>query len=217
MFGASLLEIYELLYARFGPQGWWPGNSRFEILLGAILTQNTNWGNVEKALANLTAAGCMDPRSLYEMEVGELAELIRPAGYYNVKAKRVKNFLGWLFENFDGDLDSPARMSTAALRVELLGIKGIGYETTDSILLYAFEKITFVVDAYTARIAVRHGLIDSEVGYEELKSLFEDNLAADRELFNEYHALLVRLGKEFCRKTPQCAGCPLEHLPHDVE
>ncbi len=217
MTSEKLVEIYELLFSRFGEQGWWPGDGRFEVIVGAILTQNTNWGNVEKAIVNLKAAGVLDAEKLYRLEVGRLAELIRPAGYFNVKAKRLKNFLDWLFENYDGRLSEVEKVGTAQLRGELLGVKGVGPETADSILLYAFGREVFVIDAYTARVAIRHGLIDAGAGYEELQYLFESNLSCDVKMFNEYHALLVRVGKEFCRPKARCAGCPLEGLPHDIE
>jgi endonuclease-3 related protein len=207
-------EIYESLFARFGPQHWWPGDTQFEIIVGAILTQNTNWANVEKAIANLKAADHLTPDKLYCLDVSQLAELIRPAGYYNIKAKRLKSFLSWLFEEHDGKLSRLQSLSTPQLRAELLAVKGVGRETADSILLYALGRPIFVVDAYTARIAVRHGLIDAGADYERLQELFQSNLPEDVQLFNEYHALLVRLGKQFCRPKAQCSGCPLEHLPH---
>ena len=217
MTGEKLTEIYQLLLDRFGPQGWWPGQSCFEIITGAILTQNTNWGNVEKAINNLKSADRLSPEKIYEMETSDLAELIRPAGYFNVKAKRLKNFLDWLFAEHDGQLEGLADINTEDLRRELLGIKGIGPETADSILLYAFGKEVFVVDAYTARIAARHGLIEAGAGYEELRELVQSNLQADPVFFNEYHALLVRVGKEFCKPKAKCAGCPLEGLARNLD
>lgn len=217
MLSERLTEIYDLLYERFGPQEWWPGDGRFEIIVGAILTQNTNWRNVEKALQNLRSLKLLGPEQIHRLQRDELARLIRPAGYYNVKAGRLKSFMGWLFENYDGDLDAVAEMDGRRLREELLSIKGIGPETADSIALYAFEKPVFVVDAYTARIVSRHLLIEAQADYESLQRLFEDNLAADTVLFNEYHALLVRCGKEYCRRRARCEGCPLEGLEHEVE
>lgn len=211
------MEIYELLYQRYGPGYWWPGQGRFEIVVGAILTQNTNWGNVEKAIANLKAADCLTAERLYRMDVSELARLIRPTGYYNIKAKRLKNFLGWLFDNYDGELDRLDGLGTDVLRQELLKIKGIGAETADSILLYAFERTVFVVDTYTCRILGRHGFIEEGADYEQVREFFESNLAGDVKLFNEYHALLVRVGKEYCRPKARCRDCPLESLAHEVE
>jgi endonuclease-3 related protein len=223
----QLTEIYQLLLERFGPQHWWPGETQLEIITGAILTQNTNWTNVEKAIKNLKlaslggeadgSAGLLTAQKLYAVDLDELAELIRPAGYYNIKAKRVKSFLKWLFEDFGGQLANVEGVETDRLREQLLSIKGVGRETADSILLYAFKRCVFVVDAYTARVAVRHGLIEGGADYEQLREVFQSNLRQDERLFNEYHALLVRVGKEFCRPKARCAGCPLEALPHNPE
>lgn len=212
----NIKHIYELLFERLGPQHWWPGDTRDEIITGAILTQNTNWQNVEKAIANLKKASVMSLDKLYSLEQCALAELIRPAGYYNIKAKRLKSFLNWLFENHNGSLEEVEAMDTQSLRAELLEINGIGPETADSILLYAFGRLVFVVDAYTYRIMTRHQLIEPECDYEQLRSFFEDNLEDNVRLFNEYHALLVRIGKEFCRPKARCENCPLEKLPHHV-
>lgn len=212
--GQKLEQIFELLFERFGPQHWWPGETKDEIITGAILTQNTNWQNVEKAVLNLKKASLMSLDKLYSLRQEQLAELIRPAGYYNIKAKRLAAFLKWLFEQHNGRLSEIESMKTETLRQELLQINGIGRETADSILLYAFERPVFVVDAYTYRIATRHQLIEPECDYEQLRSLFEDNLEDDVKLFNEFHALLVRTGKDFCRPKARCAGCPLEKLPH---
>jgi endonuclease-3 related protein len=213
----QLSEIYRLLYDKFGPQHWWPGETGFEIIVGAILTQNTNWANVEKAIANLKSAECLTPEKLHHLDVARLAALIRPAGYFNIKAKRLKSFLSWLFEKYDGRLTALENLDTDRLRAELLAIKGIGRETADSILLYAFDRPVFVIDAYTARVVFRHGLIAPDAGYEQLREFFESSLPADTQLFNEYHALLVRLGKEFCRPKAGCPGCPLEKLPHTID
>lgn len=224
MTSKTLKKIYHLLFERFGPQHWWPGETRLEIMTGAILTQNTNWTNVEKAIANLKSADLLTPEKLYHIDISQLAELIRPAGYYNIKAKRLKNFINWLFENYDGKPANLESIDTSRLRAELLSIKGIGRETADSILLYALDRPIFVVDAYTARIAFRHGLIEPEADYEQLRELFRSNLpqstgclAADTKLFNEYHALLVRAGKEFCKPKARCSNCPLEKLPHTID
>ena len=212
-----LMEMYQLMYDRYGPQHWWPGDGTFEIIVGAILTQNTNWTNVEKAIANLSAAGCLCPEKLYEMDQQELAALIRPAGYFNVKAKRLKNFIDWLFKEHGGSIEGLEGYNVYSLREELLAINGIGPETADSICLYAFGKPVFVVDTYTCRILGRHGLIDSESGYEGVQEFFQSSLPDDVELFNEYHALLVRVGKDHCKPKAKCQGCPLESLPHDLE
>ena len=215
MTSEQLTEIYQLLFDRLGPQHWWPGQSQFEIITGAILTQNTSWPNVEKAIANLKAADLLGPEKLHHLDIAALAELIRPAGYFNIKARRLKNFLNWLFDNYDGRLTNLENVGTDRLRAELLAVKGIGPETADSILLYAFNRPVFVVDAYTARIATRHYLIEPGADYEQLRQLFQFNLPPQPQLFNEYHALLVRVGKNWCRPKPRCADCPLEGLPHN--
>ena len=212
----KLTEIYRLLYERYRCQHWWPGHSRFEIVVGAILTQNTNWGNVEKAIKNLKAAKSLTAEKLYEMDISSLAEMIRPAGYYNIKAGRLKNFLEWLFKEHDGDLNRLEDTDPETLRRAFLQIKGVGPETSDSIVLYAFDKPVFVVDAYTCRIMGRHGLIEDGADYEQVRDFFQSYLDRNVKLFNEYHALLVRLGKEYCRPKAKCDGCPLEKLPHDV-
>jgi len=217
MIGETLTEIYRLLYDSFGPQQWWPGETPFEVSAGAILTQNTNWNNVEKAIKNLKSAGYMTADAIHRIDLKLLAELIRPAGYYNVKAKRLKNFAEWLFVNYGGELENLKDVYTSRLREELLAIKGIGRETADSILLYALGRPVFVVDAYTARITLRHELIDPGADYEQLRQLFESNLPEDVRLFNEYHALLVKTGKEFCRPKARCSGCPLEKHPHTLD
>jgi endonuclease-3 related protein len=217
MIRETLSEIYQLLYDAFGPQHWWPGETPFEIVTGAILTQNTNWANVEKAIANLKSAGCLTPEALYNLEISRLAELICPAGYYNIKAQRLKSFINWLYDNYDGEMKNLELVDTDQLRAELLNIKGIGRETADSILLYALGRPVSVVDAYTARIALRHGLVEPGADYEQLRELFESNLPQDVRLFNEYHALLVKAGKEFCKPKAKCQGCPLKGLPHTLD
>jgi endonuclease-3 related protein len=216
MLSDQLKQIYDLLYKRFGPQDWWPGDTPFEVIVGAVLTQNTNWTNVEKAITNLKKAKVLTPDKLHRLDIAKLAELIRPAGYYNIKASRLKNLIGWLFINYAGNLAVLKDVDTDRLRGELLSVSGIGPETADSILLYALDRPVFVVDAYTARICSRHHLIDDGADYHQIQELFESNLPADVKLFNEYHALLVRLGKDFCRPAPQCQTCPLNSLPHSV-
>ncbi len=213
----TLMTIYDRLVQYYGPQHWWPGETPFEIIVGAILTQNTNWKNVEKAIANLKNAECLAPEKLHAMPIAPLAELIRPAGYFNIKAQRLKSFLNWLFETHDGDLESLRDTGPSTLREQLLAIKGIGPETADSICLYAFEKPVFVVDAYTARVFGRHGMIDPGSGYQQIQDMFHASLPKDTSLFNEYHALVVRVGKDHCKRKPVCAGCPLEDLPHCIE
>jgi endonuclease III related protein len=213
-----LLEIYRLLFDFFGPQHWWPGETPIEIAVGAVLTQNTSWSNVERAIANLKAAGCLDACTLHGLDVEQLETLIRPAGYFRVKAKRLRNFTTWLCDRYGGDMQSLADLPTARLREELLGISGIGPETADSILLYALNRPVFVVDTYTARVMVRHGLIAPEgLDYHQLQDLFTSNLEPDPALFNEFHALLVMTGKDYCKPTPKCPSCPLNPLPHRID
>lgn len=207
---APLIEIHDQLLARFGPQHWWPGDSPFEITIGAILTQNTSWTNVEKAIANLKSAGFLSFSGLSSISLEVLAELIRPAGYFNVKALRLQNFLQMVIRQYAGDFDRMLLDRTDILREKLLAVKGIGPETADSILLYAANRPVFVIDAYTHRILFRHGIIEEDADYSTMQTLFADALPADATLFNEFHALFVRTGKEFCRKTkPRCNLCPL--------
>jgi endonuclease-3 related protein len=203
------------LLSAFGPQHWWPGDSPVEIMVGTVLVQNTAWRNVERAIENLRAAGVMEPHALYALPPAELAELIRPAGYYQVKAKRLRNLLKFIVEEFDGSLDAMFATSYSTLRERLLSISGIGPETADAILLYAGGLPTFVVDTYTHRVLARHGWIGYEADYDEIKDCFETVLPADAPLFNEFHALLVRVGKDHCKRTaPRCEACPLlEFLP----
>jgi endonuclease-3 related protein len=211
----QLMTAYDKMLAAFGPQRWWPGDSPFEIMVGAVLVQNTAWRNVERAIANLRDANVMEPRAMDTLEPVELAELIRPAGYFQVKAKRLRNLLKFVVEEYDGSLDAMFRTDPISLREKLLAIHGIGPETADAILLYAGGLPTFVVDTYTHRVLARHGWIDYEATYDDIKDHFESSLPADAKLYNEYHALLVRVGKEFCRRSaPKCDGCPLaEMLP----
>ncbi len=212
-FQSELIRIYELLLARYGPRHWWPAETPFEVCVGAILTQNTNWGNVEKAIANLKREGLLSALALRDVAVDRLAETIRPAGYFNVKSVRLKGFISWLFDRFEGSVERMAGEDWPRLRKELLTVKGIGPETADSILLYACGKPTFVVDAYTKRLLTGLGLITGKEGYEEVRALFMNNLPADVALFNEYHALIVQHAKEHCRKKPLCPGCPLHFCP----
>jgi endonuclease-3 related protein len=209
------MKAYERMLAKFGPQHWWPGDSPFEIMIGAVLVQNTAWRNVERAIENLRSAGVMEPHALYEVPPTELAELVRPAGYYQLKTKRLRNLLRLLVEQYDGSLEAMFNTGLAALREQLLTINGIGPETADAILLYAGGMPTFVIDTYTHRILARHGWLDYDASYAEIKDYFESTLPEDAALYNEYHALLVRVGKEYCKRTsPNCEACPLaEMLP----
>ena len=214
---ATLEEVYQRLLAAFGPQHWWPGESPFEVLVGAVLVQNTAWQNVAKAIDRLKAADLLDPHALFDVPSEELEELIRPAGYFRVKTGRLRNLLELLVERYDGSLDAMFATDLETLRAELLGIRGVGPETADSILLYAGGFATFVVDAYTHRVLARHGWIDFDADYYAIKDHIESGLERDAALYNEYHALLVRVGKLHCRKTPKCHGCPLADLLPDGE
>ncbi|HWL94013.1 MAG TPA: endonuclease III domain-containing protein [Phycisphaerae bacterium] len=205
----KLNRIYHALFKAYGPRNWWPGESPTEIVIGAILTQNTNWKNVEKAIARLRAAGLIDWQALRQVAVPKLAEIIRPAGYHNLKARRLNNFVDWLFERFEGRLERLREIPIDDLRAQLLQVNGIGPETADAILLYAVGLPTFVVDAYTGRVARRHGLIEHGHDYAALKSVFEENLPRDLKLYNEFHALLVEVGKRHCGPDASCTGCPL--------
>lgn len=205
-----LIDAYDRLYEAFGPQKWWPGDTPFEVIVGAILTQNTNWKNVEKAIANLKRDGLLSARRLLDISPARLAGLIRPAGYFRVKTKRLRNFLNYFCDGHGGKIAKLRSIETAALREALLSVNGIGPETADSILLYALDRPVFVVDAYTKRIFSRHNLIPEETTYDEIQELFVDNLPRRVKLFNEYHALIVRCGKHFCRnRNPLCSKCPL--------
>jgi endonuclease-3 related protein len=208
-----LIQIYDLLLERYGHRHWWPAETPFEVCVGAILTQNTNWGNVERAIANLKGERLLSPRGLRAVPVERLAEVIRPAGYFNVKSVRLKGFISWLFDNYGGSVERMAAAEWTALREGLLRVKGIGPETADSILLYACKKPSFVVDAYTKRLLSSLGLISGREGYEEVRALFMKNLPPDVALFNEYHALIVQHAKEHCRKRARCAGCALHFCP----
>lgn len=209
-----LIETFDTLLDGYGPRFWWPADTPFEVCVGAILTQNTNWGNVEKAIANLKGKGLLSPEGLRDVPVERLADMIRPAGCFNVKSRRLKDFIGWLFAEHGGCLEQMFCGDWRSLRDMLLTVKGIGPETCDSILLYAGHKPSFVVDAYTKRLFSRLGLIPENAAYEEVRVLFMTNLPADTKLFNEYHALIVEHCKERCRKKPLCETCPLRCRCH---
>ncbi len=211
-----LTDIYNSLFKSFGKQYWWPGDTDFEVVIGAILTQNTNWSNVEKAIKNLKKAKVFTPKKLNEIEIEKLAEHIKPSGYFNVKARRLKHFIEWLFLKYNGSLPKLFKLDCATLREQLLSVNGIGRETADSIILYAAEKPTFVVDAYTKRVLVRHGLINENYTYDEIKAVFEDNLPEKVSLYNEYHALIVMVGKHYCKPKMQCEECPLKNVHRNV-
>lgn len=205
------LEIYRALFAAFGPQHWWPGDTPIEVMIGAILTQNTAWSNVERAIARLAQAQPLSGPAILALEPARLAELIRPAGYFNLKARRLKAWCAFLER--EAALDDPGRLGRhtplATLRPRLLAVHGIGAETADSILLYALGRPSFVVDAYTRRIFSRLGLIDGKEPYAAIQAEFTRHLPEDAALYNEYHALIVHLGKGICRTKPCCRACPL--------
>jgi endonuclease-3 related protein len=208
---SPLATYYDALFRAHGPQHWWPGRTRFEIIVGAILTQNTSWTNVERAINNLRRERMLTPSAIEKIPTARLAKLIRSSGYFRQKAQKLKVFVHFLREKHQGSLDKLFATPTAELREQLLAIHGIGPETADSILLYAGNHTVFVVDAYTRRILERHGLVQAKAKYDEIRSLFEQNLPADSQLYNEYHALIVHTGKHFCRtREPNCAQCPLQ-------
>ena len=205
---------YRALRKRHGPQHWWPAETPFEVMVGAILTQNTAWSNVEKAIAALKTFGLMDPVKLRELDDDTLAEAIRPAGTFRVKTRRLKALLDWFVGVHGADFDRLRAMRPERVREELLEVKGVGPETADSILLYALGFPVFVVDRYTWRILTRHGVVDEDAAYDDMRELFERALPRKADLFNDYHAQIVRVGKDHCRTTAICEGCPLErHLP----
>ena len=204
-----LQDIYHRLMDRYGPQHWWPAREPFEVIVGAILTQSTAWSNVEKAIINLKRADKLSPEKLRRMPEDKLAALLRPCGYYNVKTRRLKAFVQWFGEEYGDRLDKLFKQDTVILRKQLLGVYGIGEETADSIILYAGNKPVFVIDAYTRRIITRIGLAPVNDSYAAYQSLFTANLPTDTQLFNEYHALLVRLAKVVCKTSPLCHDCCL--------
>jgi endonuclease-3 related protein len=207
--------MYDLLWAAYGPQHWWPADTSTEVVVGAILTQNTAWKNVERAIANLERAKCLTWSALRDIPEHRLAELIQPSGTYRVKAARLKALVSFLWARHRGSLRSLLEGDLEDARRQLLGIRGVGPETADAILLYAGDRPTFVVDAYTRRILRRHFVIDETAGYEDVRRLFHEVFKPDAELFNEYHALLVAVGKKHCRTRADCDGCPLASLTHD--
>lgn len=205
-----LIEIYHKLYSTFGSQHWWPGETPFEVAVGAILTQNTNWRNVEKAIENLKREKALSAKAIHEMPLSRLASLIKPAGYFNIKAKRLKAFINFLANEYDGSIKKMGKEDLETLRTKLLNVNGIGPETADSILLYALYKPVFVIDAYTKRVLARHKIMGHEESYEKFQALFHTSLKSDVQLFNEYHALFVKVGKTFCKPNePLCDECPL--------
>ncbi len=207
------LRVYERLYAHYGSQGWWPGDTPLEMMVGAVLTQNTNWKNVEKALVNLKENDQLSFSALLTIEQNQLAEYIRPSGYYNIKARRLKNLFQMIEEKYEGVLEFFFEDSLEESRDNLLKVKGVGPETADAILLYAAKKPVFVIDTYTHRVFSRHQLVEEDTDYFSLQQEFMDNLPEDTVLFNEFHALIVAVAKEFCKKKkPRCSDCPLQRV-----
>ncbi len=205
-------DVYHRLLTAYGLQHWWPAQSPFEVMVGAVLTQSAAWTNVEKAIANLKKAQALSPDAIRKMPFPELAELIKPSGYYNVKVRKLKSLTYWLDENYSSDIDRMEKADTEKLREELLAVYGIGPETADSILLYALGKPLFVIDAYTKRIFSRIGLTNEADSYNDYQRLFMANLATDVIVFNEYHALIVKHAKEACNKKPVCGNCCLSQI-----
>lgn len=210
----ELKSIYNALHRYYGPTHWWPGDSPFEVVVGAILTQNTAWPNVEKAIATLKSNHMLSPRSLLAAPIEQLENTIRSAGYYHQKAERLRRFCYYLLEHYDGSIAKMSRRPLYELREELMNLNGIGPETADDILLYACEKPIFVVDAYTKRILFRCGLIPEKIRYENLQQLIQDSITPEIKTYKEFHGLIVWLGKDFCRKIPHCQGCPLAKKQH---
>lgn len=207
---SELMAYHRVLADKLGPQHWWPAETAFEVIVGAILTQNTSWKNVEAAIANLKREKLLSPLAIEKVSVPRLERLIRSSGYFRQKAKKLKAFVRFLRLEYGGALKRMFRTPTAELREKLLGVHGVGPETADSILLYAARKEVFVVDAYTKRILSRHGWTEEDVDYEEMRSLVENNLPRDVSLYNEFHAQFVQVGKNWCRpRDPRCSECPL--------
>ncbi len=212
MRSVDLNKIYLTLRDCFGHRNWWPGETRFEIIVGAILTQNTAWTNVEKAIANLRGAGKLSFKAIDAIPLEALAELIRPSGYFNQKSLKLKAFVQFLKKEYQGSIAGMYREETPVLREKLLSIKGIGPETADSILLYAGDHPIFVIDLYTYRIATRHGWVPESIDYHGLQDFFMTKLPKDTGLYNDFHAQLVAVGNGYCRKTPKCEACPLKRF-----
>ena len=208
----SLQDIFDRMLAHYGEQRWWPADTPFEMMVGAVLTQATSWTNVEIAIARMKDAAVLSPAAIRGMDIETLASLIYSSGFYNAKAQRLKALVAYLGETYDDDIGTMRLMDGAKLRRELLGVKGIGEETADAILLYALGKPSFVIDAYTRRLISRLGIAPDSEAYSAYQKLFSDNLPQDTTMFAEYHALIVQHGKEACRKTPVCEGCCLRSV-----
>ena len=205
---SPLMVLYHRLYQAYGPQDWWPADTPFEVMVGAVLTQNTNWKNVEKAIHNLKRARALRPKTIVNLEEETLADYLRPSGYFNIKARRLRNLCEWLLEQ--GGEKALQKWPTDKLRTGLLSVNGVGPETADDILLYTFERPVFVIDAYTRRLLKRLELAGGDEDYETLRQFFEARLKPDVALFNEYHALIVRHAKEKCVEAAGCRHCLVE-------
>lgn len=204
-----LMQLYDAMLAACGPRHWWPAKTPFEVCVGAILTQNTAWKNVERAIDNLRSANALTLRAINNMPHDTLAQLLIPSGYFNIKARRLKNFTSMIAEDFSGSLTKLLSLDTLPLREKLLSVNGIGRETADCIVLYAAEKPIFVVDAYTRRIGSRHGLFPPTADYEHMRTFFTQHIPENTRVYNEYHALIVTVGNRWCNKKPDCQHCPL--------
>ncbi|AFD00246.1 DNA-3-methyladenine glycosylase III [Methanocella conradii HZ254] len=209
IFENELLEIYASLRRAFGHRNWWPAEEPFEVIIGAILTQNVSWNNASKAISNLKREGKLSPSTLYECSVEDIAPLIKPARFYNSKAVKIKNFMEFFFKEYGGDLAAMSSEDSASLRKKLLAVKGLGKETVDCILLYACGKPVFVVDAYTKRIFLRYGILNGDPTYDEIQGYFMASLPPNAALYNDYHAQIVHLGSSICRPKPLCGSCPI--------
>jgi endonuclease-3 related protein len=208
----NLLLIYEVLLSKHGNQDWWPADTPFEVIIGAILTQSVSWVNVEKCIKNLKDEGILNPDVLHKKDVDEIAPLIKSSRFYNEKAKKIKNFMDFFFDEYDGSIQKMSKEELKILRLKLLNVKGLGEETVDSILLFACDKPIFVVDAYTKRIFSRYGLVKENASYNDIQRFFMENLPQDIELFNDFHAQIVHLGKNICKTQPECERCPIKEM-----
>jgi endonuclease-3 related protein len=205
-------QVYKKLHKAFGMQNWWPGDGPLEIMAGAVLTQNTNWANVERAIKNLKKEKVLSLRALRDVDIRKLARIIKPCGYYNIKAKRLKNLINFIFAEYNGSIKKMFSEDNEKLRKKLLSVNGIGKETADSIMCYAGKKNVFVIDAYTKRIFYRLGICPKDVEYDEIQKIFCEYLKRDYNLYNEYHALIVRLAQNYCKSKPLCKDCPLKGI-----
>ncbi len=205
-----LLGMYGSLRDAFGHRNWWPAETPFEVIIGAILTQNVSWKNARKAIDNLKTANLLDPLALYKASPGDIAPRIKPSRFYNMKAARIKDFLDFFFNEYGGDLEAMSHEDPAALRKKLLAVKGLGKETADAIMLYACGIPVFVSDAYTKRILLRYGLLEGDPSYDEVQRFFMENLPRDVALYNDFHAQLDHLGNSVCRPEPCCGSCPIK-------